>query len=95
MKQVKIICNIFWYPYLETFNNHIIEVEDGREKHVLMEEDVEAALEKVKNFRNNRHTCRHQVWYMRYQLYFTTASFETFFHGLKLLNNLKHFHVPP
>ena len=47
MKQVNIICNILKHSYLETFNNHITEVEDGKEKHALKQEDVEAALEKV------------------------------------------------
>ena len=83
MKQVKIIRNILKDSYLETFNNHITEVEDGKEKRALKEEDVDEALEKVtlKAFRNDRHAYRRQVRYMRYQLYFTTTNFETFFTG--------------
>ena len=83
MKQVKIICNILKDSYLETFNNHITEVEDGKEKGALKEEDVDEALEKVtlEASRNDRHAYRHQVRYMRYQLYFTTTNFETFFTG--------------
>ena len=83
MKQVKIIHNILKDSYLETFNNHITEIEDGKEKRALKEEDVDEALEKVtlKAFRNDRHAYRRQVRYMRYQLYFTTTNFETFFTG--------------
>ena len=56
--------------YLETFNNHITEVEDGKEKCALNEEDVEEALEKVtlKALRNDRHAYRRQVRYMKYQI---------------------------
>ena len=73
MKQVKIIRNILKDSYLETFNNHITEVEDGKEKRALKEEDVNEALKKdealekvtLKAFRNDRHTYRHQEIYMR------------------------------
>ena len=98
MKQVKIIRNILKDSYFETFNNHITEVEDGKEKRALKEEDVDEALEKVtlKAFRNDHHAYRRQVRYMRYQLYFTTTNFENFFHRLKQLNNyLKYFPIPP
>ena len=83
MKQVKIICNTLKDSYLKTFNNHITEVEDGKEKHALKEEDINEALEKVtlKAFRNDHHAYRRQVRYMGYQLYFTTTNFETFFTG--------------
>ena len=69
---------------METFNYHITEIEDGKEKCALKEEVVEAVLAKVtlKGFRNDPscHAYRHQVLgYMRYQLYFTTTHFETFF----------------
>ena len=68
---------------MEAFNNHVIEVEDEKEKRALKEEDVDEALEKVtlKAFRNDCHAYRRQVRYMRYQLYFTTTNFETFFTG--------------
>ena len=83
MKQIKIICNILEESYLETFNIRITEIQDDREKFAL-KEDLEAALENVtlKASRNDLHTYRHQVRYMRYQLYFTTTNFEIFFTGL-------------
>ena len=75
-KKIKIIRSILKDTYLETFNNFILEVEEGDkendEEDSLREptdDDVEEALEAVtlKVFKNDLHTYRRQVTYMRYQ----------------------------
>ena len=98
MKQIKTICSILKNTYLEAFHNYISSLENEKDKNSPTEQQVEEALERVilKAFANDRHAYRRQVSYMRYQLYFTTTSFENFFHRLKQLNtSMKYFPVPP
>ena len=104
-KKIKIIRSILKDTYLETFNNFILEVEEGDKENdeedgprEPTDDDVEEALEAVtlKVFKNDHHAYRRQVRYMRYQLYFTNTNFQTFFPRLKQLNKyLKFFPIPP
>ena len=98
---IKVIYSILKDSYLETFNSHLEDVqqpeEDG-ETDDITEDNIEDALEKVtlKASKNDHHAYRHQLRYMRHQLYFTTSNFSSFLHRLKQLNKyLKYFPIPP
>ena len=47
VKQIKVICSILNDTALETFNAHLENVQEEEEGHVITEDDVEEALEKV------------------------------------------------